>query len=67
MGWIVYDLLPAVALIACGLYVASDFLRSRGLIDEARHNQIKPLGSLIAVAAAAATVLHLFVGGWILF
>jgi len=66
-GWIVYELLPAVGLVACGLYVASDFLRSRGLLKDAQYAQLKAFGPMIAIATAFVSVLHLFVGHWILF
>lgn len=66
-GWVVYELLPATALIACGAFACVDLLRSRGLIGDPQHAKLKALGPTIAAAAAGVAVLHLFVGQWILF
>lgn len=65
-GCVIGDLLPSLALIAAGLYVASDFLRVKGILKDPQYNQLKPLGIPIAGATAVIALLHLVLGAhWV--
>ncbi len=64
---IVFEFLPAVALIAAGAVIAAEFLRDKGLFKEGIYAKVKGLAIPIAGAAALIGVLHLIIGGWIFF
>jgi hypothetical protein len=66
-GLIIGDLLPAVAFIAAGAYLAAEFLRGKGILKGGLYDQVRGLGVPIAGAAALIAVLHLFLGGYWLF
>jgi hypothetical protein len=66
-GLIIGDLLPALAFIAAGAFLAAEFLRGKGILKGGLYDQVRGLGVPIAAAAAAIAVLHLFLGGHWLF
>lgn len=60
---IVGDLLPAAAMIACGLYGGLPALQLRGLVKAELAARLQPLGLVLAVAAVALGATHLLFGG----
>lgn len=66
-GAIVGDLLPAVALIACGLYGGLPALQVRGLVSEPLAARLQPLGLVLAGSAAVLGIVHLLLGASTLF
>jgi hypothetical protein len=66
-GLIIGDLLPALAFIAAGAFLAAEFLRGKGILKGGLYDQVRGMGVPIAGAAAAIAVLHLFLGGHWLF
>jgi hypothetical protein len=63
IGRIIYGLLPNLAIIAAGLYAASDFLAAKGIVKPDLLAKIKPLGVMIGLACATLVVLELIMGG----
>ncbi len=61
-GAIVGDLLPAVALIACGLYGGLPALQVRGLISAPLAARLQPLGLVLAGSTAVLGIVHLLLG-----
>jgi hypothetical protein len=55
-------ILAALAVTLCGFFVASDFLKSKG-VPEATLNSMKPLGIILAGGTALLVLIHVVVGG----
>lgn len=66
-GLIIGDLLPALAFLGAGAFLAAEFLRGKGILKGGLYDQVRGLGVPIAGAAAVIAVLHLFLGGHWLF
>ncbi len=62
-GLIYKDLLPATALIACGVYASSGLLVAKGILPPAMAEKLKPFGLPIAVGAAVIILIHMKVDG----
>lgn len=60
-GLVYKDMLPALAVTACGLFAASDLLKSKG-VPAATVDKLKPFGAILAIATAALVIVHLVVG-----
>lgn len=60
---IVGDLLPALAMSACGLYGALPALQVRGLVQPQLAARLQPLGMLLAATGVVLGLLHLLMGG----
>ena len=61
-GAITGDLLPALALIACGFYGGLPALQLRGLVQEVLAARLQPFGLIVTAAAAVLGVVHLLFG-----
>lgn len=66
-GRVVGDLLPAAALVVAGLYSALPQLQLRGWVGAPLSARLQPLGQLLAISTAALGVVHLVLGGRVLF
>lgn len=61
-GLIVADLLPALALIAAGLYAALPLAQSRGVLPPAQVERLQPAGLSIAAFSLVVAGMHLLLG-----
>lgn len=61
-GAITRDLLPALALIVCGIYGGLPALQLRGLVPAALAARLQPLGLVVTGTAAVLGVVHLLFG-----
>lgn len=61
-GLIVGDLLPALALIAAGLYAALPLAQARGVLPPAQIERLQPAGVSLAALSGLLAGLHLLVG-----
>jgi len=62
-GMVLWGLLVSGAIIAAGLYAATELLVARGMMSAHVASRVKPLGVRIGLACATIVVLHLLVGG----
>lgn len=61
-GLIVADLLPALALIAAGLYAALPLAQSRGVLPPAQVERLQPAGLSLAAFSLLVAGMHLLLG-----
>lgn len=62
-GWLFYGLLTSGTLAAAGIFAGADTLVGKGLLKPEDAEKLKPYGTLIGLACAAAAVVQLITGG----
>ena len=62
-GWLFFGLLVSGTITAAGLFAGSDTLVALGVIKPAVAEKLKPFGTIIGLACAAAAIVQLLTGG----
>ena len=66
-GMIVFGMLVSLAILAAGLYASMDLLVARGWMKADLADRIRPWGTRLGLACATIAVLHLLMGGRLVF